>query len=48
MREIINLWQSATGDRVKDRPTGAAVKPPAQPLRIPQPTPVAAGNGSKP
>jgi hypothetical protein len=48
MNEIINLWQSATGDRVKARPTGTASSGPAQPLRIPRPTPVAAGNGTKP
>ena len=31
MNRIIDLWQSATGDRVKDRPAGTA----AQPLRLP-------------
>jgi hypothetical protein len=50
MRRIINLWQSATGQRVKDRPvgTGPGTSTPAQPLRIP--VPVTAGapssNGS--
>lgn len=33
MNRIIDLWQSATGDRVKDRPSGAA-----QPLRLPSPS----------
>jgi hypothetical protein len=31
MNRIIDLWQSATGDRVKDRPAGQ----PAQPVRLP-------------
>ena len=34
MNRIIDLWQSATGDRVKDRPAGQ----PAQPVRLPTPT----------
>jgi hypothetical protein len=38
MNRIIDLWQSATGDRVKDRPTGQA----AQPLRLPTPAPASA------
>ena len=33
MNRIIDLWQSATGDRVKDRPPGTQ----AQPLRLPIP-----------
>jgi hypothetical protein len=33
MNRIIDLWQSATGDRVKDRPTGSS----AQPVRLPDP-----------
>ncbi|MCW2762986.1 MAG: hypothetical protein JWR85_3187 [Marmoricola sp.] len=33
MNKIIDLWQSATGDRVKDRPPGSA-----QPLRLPAPS----------
>jgi hypothetical protein len=37
MRNVINLWQSATGERVKDHPVGAPVTPHAQPLRIPTP-----------
>ena len=47
MRDLINLWQSATGERVKDRPIGGgtvsisgADRPaaaPAEPLRIPTP-----------
>ena len=34
MNRIIDLWQSATGERVKDRPAGQ----PAQPVRLPTPT----------
>jgi hypothetical protein len=37
MRNVINLWQSATGERVKERPTGS-VPVSAQPLRAPSPT----------
>jgi hypothetical protein len=37
MRDLINLWQSATGERVKDRPLGAVAPPDAQPLRLPSP-----------
>jgi hypothetical protein len=44
MRNIINHWQSATGQRVKDRPIGGGtVSLSAQPLRIPAPVSV---NGS--
>lgn len=36
INRIIDLWQSATGERVKDRPTGNVVATvPAQPVRIP-------------
>ena len=42
MRNLINLWQSATGERVKERPTGTTVAVSAQPLRAPSPTPTAA------
>ncbi len=36
MRDVIDLWQSATGDRVKDRPIGnPQVLSAAQPLRLP-------------
>jgi hypothetical protein len=46
MRNLINLWQSATGERVKDRPIGGGtVSISAQPLRIPAPAP-ASVNGS--
>lgn len=38
MRDLINLWQSATGERVKDRPTGTGVSLSSQPLRIPSPS----------
>jgi hypothetical protein len=41
MNRIIDLWQSATGERVKDRPAGNVVTAgPQQPLRIPPPQPV--------
>jgi hypothetical protein len=33
MNRIIDLWQSTTGDRVKDRPGGSS----AQPVRLPDP-----------
>ena len=39
MRNLINLWQSATGERVKDHPVGVPAMPSAQPLRIPSPGP---------
>ena len=39
MRDVIDLWQSATGERVKDRPIGNPQVLSAQPLRIPAPTP---------
>jgi hypothetical protein len=45
---IINNWQSATGERVKERPAGTAVVPVAQPLRVPAPgraTPVTPASG---
>ena len=47
MNRLINLWQSATGDRVKERPTAArAPTVPSQPLRIPKPSePEPASNG---
>ncbi len=42
MNRIIDLWQSATGDRVKDRPVGnVGGVLSAQPLRIPTPGPAA-------
>jgi hypothetical protein len=37
MRDMINLWQSATGERVKDRVHGTVTPPDAQPLRLPSP-----------
>jgi hypothetical protein len=38
MVNIINNWQSATGERVKERPVGTTVTTgPAQPLRVPAP-----------
>jgi len=47
MRNLINLWQSATGERVKDRPVGTPAVLSAQPLRIPSPSaaPISVGNG---
>jgi hypothetical protein len=39
MRAIVNNWQSATGERIKDRPTGTLVPAAAQPLRVPAPQP---------
>lgn len=35
MRDVIDLWQSATGERVKDRPIGNPQVLSAQPLRLP-------------
>jgi hypothetical protein len=45
MRDLIDLWQSATGERVKDRPIGnPQVLSAAQPLRLPSlPTMAEAG-----
>jgi hypothetical protein len=37
MRAIVNHWQSATGERLKERPTGTVVGAPRQPLRVPTP-----------
>jgi hypothetical protein len=37
MREIINQWQSATGERVKEPPSGTVTPAPSQPLRAPTP-----------
>ena len=45
MREIINQWQSATGERVKERPPGTVAPLPSQPLRAPTP---GSGNGVAP
>lgn len=42
MRNIINLWQSATGERVKDRSVTVHPGGSAQPLRIPTAQPVVA------
>jgi hypothetical protein len=40
MNRIIDLWQSATGERVKDRPAGTVVRgTSAQPVRLPTPSP---------
>lgn len=41
MRQIVNLWQSATGQRIKDHDAVPAASAPTQPLRIP--TPAASG-----
>ncbi len=41
VNRIIDLWQSATGERVKDRPIGNVVPTgPAQPLRAPESQPL--------
>lgn len=38
MRDLVNLWQSATGERVKERPVAASgATASRQPLRIPTP-----------
>jgi hypothetical protein len=44
VNRIIDLWQSATGTRIKipTAGTGAAARQPAQPLRAPVPTPLPA------
>ncbi len=39
MRNVVNLWQSATGERVKDTPVDVGTKLGSQPLRIPTPSP---------
>lgn len=41
MSTIINNWQSATGERVKERPVGTVVPGSGQPLRVPVPGVVA-------
>ena len=47
MNKIINLWQSATGDRVKDKPVVTVQTTAGQPLRIPKPAEPALTNGSR-
>lgn len=42
MRRIINLWQSATGQRIKDRPSGTGPDTAPQPLRAPTPVTISA------
>ena len=37
MRDLVNQWQSATGERIKERPTSTAVLTDRQPLRLPTP-----------
>ena len=44
MNRIIDLWQSATGDRVKDRASGTR----PQPLRLPNPASAPSANGQTP
>ena len=55
MNRIVDLWQSATGERVKDRPTGTIAAGAQQPLRIPGAQPLtlarpalATGTGGRP
>lgn len=45
MNDIVNLWQSATGDRVKDRIVSTVSASP-QPIRIPTPATNGSSNGS--
>jgi hypothetical protein len=48
MNRIIDLWQSATGERVKDRPVGTTTGTlSAQPLRIPKPAEPVSTNGAR-
>jgi hypothetical protein len=42
VNRIIDLWQSATNERVKERPAGNVVQGPGQPVRIPSPQPIPA------
>jgi hypothetical protein len=47
--DVINNWQSATGERVKEHPAARAPSAggaSAQPLRVPVPSPATATNGS--
>jgi hypothetical protein len=37
MRDLINQWQSATGERIKEPVTATAVLTDRQPLRVPTP-----------
>jgi hypothetical protein len=49
--KIIDLWQSATGERVKDRAQSIARTSTAQPMRLPTPgapAPAGGGNGNRP
>jgi hypothetical protein len=48
MRDLIDLWQSATGERVKDRPSGTVTPVAAQPLRTPSPGPAPAAPAPAP
>jgi hypothetical protein len=49
MRDVIDLWQSATGERVKDRPIGNQQVLSAQPLRLPSlPAMAEAGSNGHP
>jgi hypothetical protein len=54
VNRIIDLWQSATNERVKDRPAGNVMQGLAQPVRVPSPQPIPAqrlvavtGNGGR-
>jgi hypothetical protein len=44
LTNIIDNWQSATGERVKERPVGTSTSPSPQPLRVPTPAP---SNGTR-
>jgi hypothetical protein len=55
VNRITDLWQSATSERVKERPIGNVVQGSAQPVRIPGPQPIptprlvaATGTGGRP
>ena len=47
MNDIINLWQSATGDRVKDKLAATPTSVGTQPLRIPKPVETVSANGAR-
>lgn len=44
---VINNWQSATGERVKERPGGTMTPTSGQPLRVPVPAEAPSANGLK-
>jgi len=48
MRDLINWWQSATGESIKEMPSATGVPPAGQPLRVPSPAPAPAPVFSRP